>query len=298
MGFLFFLIIITFGLTNKKNKMKNILFIALFTIAISTEAQITIEHTYDTAATYNFCQGNACQLMIINFEVSGEQYVKINRCGKVINIYDMNHTLLKNISLAGIPLDGYNVIGDILYLSEHLFDLDDGIEFMYCTTISGGGLFTGIYKEDGSLIFSDTSCAYVIPNYEQQQYPIYNTSHGTKMILSYRNGQAKVFSLPGTLSGGIAEANEQLMQQNGQFNNLYPNPSNGAVTLQYELPKGETEGEIILYNQQGAEVKRYKVDNTFKDIIIDNTQLSAGTYFYQLQTSKGIVGVKKMIVIK
>ena len=111
------------------------------------------------------------------------------------------------------------------------------------------------------------------------------------MILSYPNGHAKIFSLPGTLSTAIAEAN-------GQFSNLYPNPSYGEVTLQYELPKGEREGELILYNMQGAEIKRYKVDNTFNDVLIDNTQLQAGTYFYQLQTSKGAVGTKKMIVVK
>jgi hypothetical protein len=148
-------------------------------------------------------------------------------------------------------------------------------------------------------MFSDSGIASIKPNYPLQQLPIYNTPQGTKMILSYSNGQAKVFSLPGTLSTGIAEANGQLMQaQSGQLSNLYPNPSNGAVTLQYELPKGEQQGELVLYNMLGKEVKRYKVDNTFKDILLDNTQLPAGTYFYQLQTSKGSVGTKKMIVIK
>ena len=118
------------------------------------------------------------------------------------------------------------------------------------------------------------------------------------MILSYTNMQAKVFSLSGTLTTDIAEANGLLMQQSGQLSKLYPNPSNGAVTLQYELPNGETEGELILYNMQGMEVKRYKIDNTFNDILLDNTQLPAGTYFYQLQTSKGAVGTKKMVIIK
>ncbi|OFX47283.1 MAG: hypothetical protein A2046_16410 [Bacteroidetes bacterium GWA2_30_7] len=83
------------------------------------------------------------------------------------------------------------------------------------------------------------------------------------MILSYTNDHAKVFSLPGTLNTAIAEANGQLIQaQENRFGNLYPNPSNGKVTLQYQLPKGEQSGEIVLYNLQGAEVKRYKVDNT------------------------------------
>ncbi|OFX33169.1 MAG: hypothetical protein A2X08_14085 [Bacteroidetes bacterium GWA2_32_17] len=277
--------------------MKKYFFIFIMTFTINAQAQVIFEHDYDSAATYNNCFGNFSQLMIIKFEVSGEKYVKVNRCGKVIVIYNLNHSLVKTISLSGVPLDN-GVVGDILYLSETLFDTDSSIEFMY--TVFGVGYYiTNIYKENGSFIFSDTGSVMVHPNYEMQQYPIYNTSQGTKMILSYKNGHAKVFSLAGTLSTSIEQANGQLMQaQNGQFSNLYPNPSNGSVTLQYELPKNETEGELILYNMQGTEVKRYKVDNTFKDILLDNKQLAAGTYFYQLQTKKGAVGTKKMIVIK
>lgn len=78
---------------------------------------------------------------------------------------------------------------------------------------------------------------------------------------------------------------------------LYPNPSNSSVTLQYELPQGEQYGEIILYDVQGAEIKRYKVDNTFNDILLDNTMLPAGTYFYQLHAGKKAVGTKKMVLL-
>jgi N-acetylneuraminic acid mutarotase len=79
---------------------------------------------------------------------------------------------------------------------------------------------------------------------------------------------------------------------------VYPNPTNGTVTLQYDLPKGEKEGEIILYNTQGAEIKRHKLDDAFKDLLLDNTQLPEGTYFYRLTTSKGSMGSMKMVVVK
>lgn len=275
--------------------MKKLLFIALLALCINAKAQITLEQDYDSAST--FASGSpACldQLMIIKFEVSGEHYVRINRHGKNICIYDMNHSLLKTIDFSTFPSPSSCNDRYILYLSENLFDTDPGIEFMY----GAGTGYIGIYNDDGSLIFSDAAAPLIFSTIPVQQYPIYNTSQGTKMILSYTNGHAKVFSLVGTLSSGIEQANGQLMQQNGAFSNLYPNPSNGSVTLQYELPKNEKEGELILYNMQGAEVKRYKVDGTFNDVIIDNTQLPASTYFYNLQTSKGAVGTKKMVVIK
>jgi len=274
--------------------MKKILLIALIAFGTNAKAQITLEHKYDSASDY---KNNI--LMIVKFELLGERYVKINRQGYSISIYDLNHSLTKTISLANYPPSmGYFLI---LYMSQLLFNPDSAIEFLYGYSSADGVVHTRIYKEDGTVIFiADSLYSWDEFNIPQQQFTIYNTKQGTKMILSHRyNGQSWVYSLPGRLSSGIQESNMQLIAaQNGQFSNLFPNPGNGKVTLQYELPEGETEGEIVLYNQQGAEVKRYKVDNTFNDVILDNTQLTVGTYFYQLLTSKEIVGVKKMIIIK
>ena len=65
--------------------MKKLLLLALIAFAINAKAQITLEHIYDSSSTYD----GGCQLMIVNFEVSGEQYVKINRIGKYISIYEL-----------------------------------------------------------------------------------------------------------------------------------------------------------------------------------------------------------------
>jgi hypothetical protein len=111
--------------------MKKVIFIALLALNINASAQVTLEHTYDSAST---CVSTVNgQLMIINFEISGKQYVKINRQGKLISIYNLNHSLLKNISLTDFPTNApYGTIGDILYFSENLFNTDSKIEFMYC----------------------------------------------------------------------------------------------------------------------------------------------------------------------
>lgn len=283
--------------------MKKALFIVFLVIGMNVNAQITLEHVYDSAATFNFCSGNNCQLMIINFEVSGERYVKVNRCGRLISIYDINHAFIKNISLANIPLNYPNNVGDILYLSENLFNNDSKIEFMYVFSFTdnlGNGVdATNIYNENGTLIFTDTSAAWIKPNYLQQQYPIYNTSHGTKMILSCRDGKAKVFSLPGTLSLGIAEANNNLISMQTQtiVSNAYPNPTNNRTQLDYILPDGVNDGEIVFYNLQGTEIKRFKVDRSFNTLLISTADIAAGTYLYQLQTNGQNSEGKKLIII-
>lgn len=282
--------------------MNKIFLFAFIVFVTNAKAQITLEHTYDSAATWNTCSGNSNQLMIVKFEVSGEQYVKINRCGKMIGIYDMNHALIKNISLAGVPMNFQNIVGDVLYLSEKLFNTDTKKEFMYCYTYTdnfgNGQNVTNIYNEDGMLIFADTSSPLIRINVPLQQYPIYNTSFGTKMILSCTNGQARVFSLVGTLSTAIQTANENLVQQRSLISNPYPNPTNQFTTVDYKLPDNINQGEIVFYNLQGLEIKRFIVDRAFNSLLISTTDISAGTYYYQLQTTTNNSAGKKLVVVK
>ena len=80
--------------------------------------------------------------------------------------------------------------------------------------------------------------------------------------------------------------------------NVYPNPAVNSTRVNYELPKGANEGEIIFYNLQGNEVKRFKVDRTFESLLISTSDLAAGTYYYRLQTAAQSSEGKKMIVIK
>jgi hypothetical protein len=282
--------------------MKNIILIAILAFAMNAKAQITLEHKYDNASTLNIDANTRNQLMIINFEISGERYVKINRSAKNISIYNLNHSLLKTIDCSSYPLPSNQLFGDILYISEQLFDTDSAMEWMYLTGIPGSSydiMITQIYKEDGTLIFSDTGAPMIHFNILLQQYPIYNTSQGTKMILSYPNGQAWVYSLPGTLSAGIAEANTNLIAiQSSSVSNAYPNPSNNTTQIDYTLPDDINEGEIVFYDLLGNEVKRFKVDRTFNTLLVSTADIAAGTYFYQLQTSVENSEGKKMVVIK
>ncbi len=279
--------------------MKNLIVIILFFLkAIFVNAQINLEYTY----TGNDVSENK-RLFATQLEVSGSKYVCVNANNGKITFYNLDHSVYKSILLS---MTVYNVI---LYVSEHLFDLDDGIEYLF---LSGNlPAFIKVMDEDGTVLWSESDCgrcfisADVFPG---STTPIVNTDSGTKMIIhvedSLGNGglsKIKVYSLSGTLSTAIAEGNGQLMQGQGgqgQLINLYPNPSSNSATLQYQLPKGEQQGEIVLYNTQGAEVKRYKVDNTFKDVLLDNTMLPTGTYFYQLQTAKGSIGTKKMVIVR
>ena len=198
------------------------------------KAQITLEHSYANASTYSTGMD---QLVVVNFTVSGERYVRINREGKTIDIYNMNHSLLQSISFAGFPATTYPTI---MYLSQNLFTTDSKIGFMYIYTTSNSVVHTQIY-EDSTLIFrADSLAPYINITTPPDQYPIYNTANGAVMILSCQfNDTARVYSLPGTLNAGIQEANNQLIaMQAGKVSNAYPNPNNGSTKIDYILPTG------------------------------------------------------------
>lgn len=272
---------------------KKLILLALLAFSINAQAQFTLEATYDSAATWNYCQGQPSQLLMVDFEVSGMHYVKVNGCGGYIGIYDLSHSLVKRISLDNLPLNSNGLIDELLYFSENLFDTDPEIEFMYiCDPSNNLPFFTNIYNEDGTMLFTDTGAATIIPHYHQQQYPIYNTSQGTKMILSYQNGQAKVFSVAGTLTLSQQLLNENLIDQ------AYPNPAMFSTRIDYVFPKGITQGDIVFYDVTGQEIKRFSVDNTFDHLLVSTSDIAAGTYYYQLQTNAKNSQGKKLVVVK
>jgi hypothetical protein len=283
--------------------MKKVFLFILILLKFNVNAQITLNHIYDTAST-NSSLFLPNQLMIVNFEISGYKYVKINRNLDEIQIYSMSHSLIKVISYASFP-QACNAVPNILYLSEQLFDTDNAIEFMYVITDCPGVTKTYIYKEDGTLLFSDIASPSILLNFEQQQYPIYNTNQGTKMILSYSNGQAKVFNLPGSLlcnnpcnNSLTTGINSSEIKNNILLSNPHPNPAISSTTIDYTLPENVQKGEIVFYDVRGVEIKRFSVDKTFSSLLISTNDIAAGTYYYQLQIIGTVAAAKKLVIIK
>ena len=80
----------------------------------------------------------------------------------------------------------------------------------------------------------------------------------------------------------------------------YPNPFNPATTISYQLPE-VSEIEISIYNLLGQKITtlvsqkqsagNYKVE-------WDASRFASGIYFYRLETDKGFVQSKKLILLK
>lgn len=125
--------------------------------------------------------------------------------------------------------------------------------------------------------------------------PIYNTPNGTKLILSFDyTSEAKVYGLQGTLSTPELINNSVIHESL----NIFPNPTSGSTTIEYTLPKNTTNGNIEIYDLNGNFIKNFMVDNTSKNIVINNGEISSGTYIYNLKVSGKVLESRKIIITK
>ena len=111
-----------------------------------------------------------------------------------------------------------------------------------------------------------------------------------------------VYSLPGKLPGcstiASASVTPSIAYDPVLPTSAYPNPSSGRMRIAYQLPAGVSSGEVILTREDGSEVKRYRVTNAFSDLLIDESELPSGAYFYKLVTEKGESSPQKISVLK
>ncbi len=276
-------------------------------------AQITLEQTY--TGTY-IGYGNT---RMVYLSISGYKYSKYEPDSYRLTLYNLDHSVFKTVNInIGSIMDTsillFNRYNGISYISENLFDLDNEVEFLLDLVIDDTAFsffpIVAVINEDGNPIFTakPASTSDILnERYGIAKPPITNTSNGAKMILNrgFNGDTIEVYSLPGsipcdTICGGVGTGKVELSGKTNtsQISNSYPNPTNGVTTIHYKLPPGVNEGEIVFYNLQGIEVKRYKVDRTFNNLQLDASALSSGAYLYHLITSNNPTSAKKMIVIK
>ncbi len=282
--------------------MKYYILLLLVLVTASSKAQITPEHTYNTA--------NGYYKGIVQVDSGMSKYVFYNGYDSV-SIYNLDHSLDRVIQLPIKTDDStFSTLGQI---SRHLFDPDDGYECLIMTQ-RGQQYSIKIYRENGDILFGCVSCqltrndagTYGINAATGSLAAITNTEHGAKMMVDYYDGlyvfQTVIFSLPGKVPGGANRLSvvepPSVVSGNTFSTSAYPNPSNGETRISYKLPLGESTGELVILTTDGIEVKRYKVGYGFNDILVEKGDLSSGSYFYKLVTDKGESEVKNLIILK
>tara|TARA_R110002072_G_scaffold256549_1_gene415414 strand:- start:352 stop:1191 length:840 start_codon:yes stop_codon:yes gene_type:complete len=278
--------------------MKHAILLLILCTCLGASAQITLDETYANAG---FSGGILSwqTLEVVRLELGGDKFVFRDNENKTLKFYNLDHSLWKSISYSGaIDVDPDYNSANILYISQHLFDLDDEIEFMYVDVGSDVGV-TQVVNEDGAFLFTANDQApRMNGSVPQNQQPIYNTSGGTFMILSGANssdGNAYVYRLPGALQVGI-EIGSIGQMNDGSSLLIYPNPTADEVRIDYALPQGEGSGVLIIYDSSGNEVKRLNIDRRVDHVNVLIGEFASGTYICNLQTVSGISTSSKLVV--
>lgn len=268
-----------------------------FLTATICQGQINYEATYPTVPRLKYFNHISPKWVIYN--------------SNSITLYNLNHSIFHQITVPTQPTQFV-----VYYLTEDLFDTDStNLEYLI-SSVNSTTYYVKIYREDGTLLFSrDSAMVFqqaILSNYDiNGWYNIIPTDSGVKLSVSIYNppfNRAEIYSLPGIMpciqlcNTGVPETptivtGEQSYPSENNSVLPYPNPSLNQVHIPVDL-KREEMGEIIIYNMEGAEVSRYKVDNTFSDLVLSVADLSAGSYYYQLQTPHSKSEGKKLVIIK
>jgi hypothetical protein len=81
------------------------------------------------------------------------------------------------------------------------------------------------------------------------------------------------------------------------FGKLYPNPNDGNMQYDYNLPSGKT-GELSIFNVLGVRIATYYLKLGINSLIIDQTTLSNGVYIYKVIVNNTLVSENKLIIVK
>ncbi len=78
---------------------------------------------------------------------------------------------------------------------------------------------------------------------------------------------------------------------------VYPNPTNGEMTIKYFIPQNE-EAEFAIYDLTGKKVATHQLTGERNQLIVSEKDLFEGIYFYNVISNGQIVKQDKIVIIK
>jgi hypothetical protein len=275
--------------------MKKLFYASLMVVMVGlsqkSNAQITLEHTFEGQVTY-FGSGG-----LIGNNTGLNLYGFVNTTTNQVKIYNEDYSLYKTVTIT--PPTGYSISTGVSCLSKNLFNSNNKVEFILTFTnpnaLQQGGnnnLYYSckMYDEDGVLI-KDFGTSYQISPWNI----IKKSNKGFNLLIlkyiydinspSGTTNTTDVYSLPGTIptdtvpTGTIPTSISK--QNTSQLQRPYPNPAKLIITLPYQLKQGET-SVMRIYNIQGQLIVQKQIDYVFDKILLNVSSYAKGIYFYEV----------------
>ncbi len=277
--------------------MKKLSSIVLIVLSMSLFGQINLVNIYSK------------QIYLTKLHISGYKYVEVNLTTSLITVYNTNNSVFATMTLQPQPYS----IQSVGYISENLFDLDNGLEY-YVTTYTNNPTTYNIFKvynDNGTLLFQRDSAALFQTN-SISTYglfrgdPIFYDGAFTKMRLQVGFGAAtryELYNLPGTITcdycsnGTITAIYSNPKTDINTENILYPNPANDFIKIKYQLPEKAKKAEMKVFDSTGKLQELFEITSTF-DCIYLSKSYSNGLYYFQLIVDNQVIKTEKIIVQK
>lgn len=302
-GMIFYIIFQCHIFTKRKNMKNAILFFSLMILVTpALNAQMTLTHTFPKQIF--------TQSQIVDLSLSGKKIMTLtdaNSPGQAdtIYFYNLDYSFWKAIPCPAIPgyVGYFNLFHElgraigVFYPSETLFNTDPLLEIavFYRQGLTGKFL---IINETGAIVDSILNATSIYCS-SFRVYKVDTLGIGFQAVVPTLNG-IEVYNLPGTLPCNVCGNDLGLAENkiNDIPTSVMPNPSSNEVKITFTLPGGVKQGELNLYNTNGQLLKSYKVDDRFGYILIDNSQLPPGMYYYNI-VANGMASLsQKMVLVK
>jgi hypothetical protein len=230
-----------------------------------TVAQLTLENTFSYSVSTAYIDGDGYKF----YEMDTDN----NRC----MVYNLDHSLYQTIDLE-VPENHY--LYDLKYVTNHLFDQDDGLEvcytyYEYDDAEQSSTYTTRVINHDGSELLEVPGAAYatLMTTSEEGDYRFVVYIYDYSVVPS--TVETNVYSLSG---------------QTTSFSDLpglntskaFPNPAKEQLTIEYDIPGNIRQAQLIVYNARGQVMMKHPLDSESHHTIVNTSMLPAGTYLYRI----------------
>jgi len=269
--------------------MKKLAIPVMILLALLLTRRVDAQIQYQTAFSYS---GIYTQL-----EKAGYKFYLMDVNAEQCRIYNTDYSIWKTMQL-NIPNNRW--LSDVQFLSQNLFDTDDGVELLYVyyqyvqTTTSYYYIYTTcVIDDNGSILLEVPGGSWTeIKNLEgdgsRMMVYVYDYS-----VYPY-TVQTRIYKLPGQVTGipELPASGEEFKESMA-----FPNPSSTSFHIRIPGTIPGTQATIVVLDSRGKLIIRQPVSGSLEEIDLKSLGCPSGTYYMRLETAKLQTRFQKIVLL-
>lgn len=210
-----------------------------------------------------------------------------------LNLFDENFKLVKSITLPAIPTK-YKIQNPPYYITDHLFNSDDDLEFAYVLyNSSTSDMETVICNENGQIILTQKGIVIIQKINQKYRLIFYDMFKKVSLVSQVIEGYYPCIETCTNVSTTALSKSQSI---NEVISEPIPNPATKSFEIFYSLNANCTNAFVELYSIDGSLIKIVPIDILKDRVSVSIFELHPGTYFYKIISDNGLHSSKKIII--